>query len=71
MKFKSSLDRVIRRVESIPVSCSTHSSRHIAGDGVPAKYAEIDRRPVGDELKRAYDAAGQAGLWRFDERWEA
>ena len=23
----------------------------IAGDGVPAKYAEIDRRPAGDELK--------------------
>jgi len=43
----------------------------IAGDGLPAKYAEIDRRPAGEELERAYAAARQAGLWRFDERWAA
>ncbi len=40
----------------------------IAGDGAPAKHAEIDRRPVGEELKLARAAARQAGLWRFDER---
>jgi putative pyruvate formate lyase activating enzyme len=43
----------------------------IAGDGQVAKYAEIDRRPAGDELARARAAARQAGLWRFDERWAA
>jgi len=40
----------------------------IAVDGLPAKYAEIDRRPAGEELERARAAARQAGLWRFDER---
>jgi putative pyruvate formate lyase activating enzyme len=43
----------------------------IAGDGAPAKYAEIDRRPAGEELKCAHAAARDAGLWRFDERWAA
>jgi putative pyruvate formate lyase activating enzyme len=43
----------------------------IAGDGLAPKYAEIDRRPAGDELERARAAARQAGLWRFDERWAA
>ncbi|MGO9469967.1 MAG: hypothetical protein ACLQIB_39400 [Isosphaeraceae bacterium] len=41
----------------------------IAGYGLPAKYAEIDRRPAGEELEWAHAAARQAGLWRFDERW--
>jgi putative pyruvate formate lyase activating enzyme len=40
----------------------------IAGVGLLAKYAEIDRRPGGEELERARTAARQAGLWRFDER---
>ena len=40
----------------------------IAGDGIPAKYAEIDRQPAREELERAHAAARQAGLWRFDER---
>jgi putative pyruvate formate lyase activating enzyme len=43
----------------------------IAGDGLPAKYAEIDRPPAGEELERARAAARRAGLWRFDERWAA
>jgi putative pyruvate formate lyase activating enzyme len=40
----------------------------IAGDGVSAQYAEIDRRPDREELERARAAARSAGLWRFDER---
>ncbi len=43
----------------------------VAGDGLPAKYAEIDRSPAGEELERAHAAARRAGLWRFDERWAA
>jgi hypothetical protein len=43
----------------------------IAGDGLPAKYGEIDRRPPGEDLDRARAAARQAGLWRLDERWAA
>jgi uncharacterized Fe-S radical SAM superfamily protein PflX len=43
----------------------------IAGEGLAAKYAEIDRRPAGAELERARAVARQAGLWRFDERWAA
>ena len=43
----------------------------IAGDGLPAKHAEIDRRPASEELEHAREAARQAGLWRFDERWAA
>ena len=34
-----------------------------------ARYAEIDRRPERNEIGQAYDAARQAGLWRFDVRW--
>lgn len=33
-----------------------------------AKYAGIERRPAGRELERAFEAAREAGLWRFDER---
>jgi putative pyruvate formate lyase activating enzyme len=43
----------------------------IAGDGLAARYAEIDRRPVAEELERARMAARRAGLWRLDERWAA
>jgi len=32
------------------------------------RYEEINRRPSSEELQAAYDAAQQAGLWRFDER---
>ena len=39
----------------------------IAQDDEP-KYAEIDRCPTLDELKAAYEAARNAGLWRFDQR---
>ena len=34
-----------------------------------AQYEEIDRRPTRSELQDADDAARQAGLWRFDQRW--
>jgi putative pyruvate formate lyase activating enzyme len=43
----------------------------VAEDGSPAGrvcFEEINRRPSADELQAAYDAAAQAGLWRFDER---
>jgi putative pyruvate formate lyase activating enzyme len=43
----------------------------IAGDGLPMKYTEIERRPAREELEQAYAAARRAGLWRFDERWAA
>jgi len=33
-----------------------------------ARYEEINRAPLPAEIARAYDAARQAGLWRFDER---
>jgi putative pyruvate formate lyase activating enzyme len=35
-----------------------------------AKYAEINRRPLTDEIREAYASARRAGLWRFDERRE-
>jgi len=37
--------------------------------GKKAHYAAIDRRPERKELAQAYEAAREAGLWRFDERW--
>jgi putative pyruvate formate lyase activating enzyme len=40
----------------------------IARDG-SVKYADINRRPTSEEIAAAYQAARQAGLWRFDERW--
>ena len=43
----------------------------IAGEGLAAKYAEIDPRPAGEDLERARAVARQAGLWRFDQRWAA
>ena len=36
--------------------------------GRPDKYPDIDRRPYRAELDAAYEAAREAGLWRFDER---
>ena len=33
------------------------------------RYQDIDRRPYAAEMARAYAAAREAGLWRFDERW--
>ncbi|MCI0400981.1 MAG: radical SAM protein [Gammaproteobacteria bacterium] len=33
------------------------------------KYADINRRPSPGELEAAYEAAREAGLWRFDRRW--
>jgi putative pyruvate formate lyase activating enzyme len=39
----------------------------VASDG-KAKYADINRRPLPEELRAAYDAAREAGLWRFDVR---
>ncbi len=41
----------------------------IARDGTSQKYAEINRRPDHTDFDRAFDAARQAGLWRFDARW--
>jgi putative pyruvate formate lyase activating enzyme len=38
----------------------------IARDGTTTQYAELDRRPAHDEIARAYEAARQAGLWRFN-----
>ena len=32
------------------------------------RYDDVDRRPLPDEVRAAYDAARRAGLWRFDER---
>ena len=46
----------------------------VRGHGVkarPDKYADIDRRPYRAELAAAYEAAREAGLWRFDERSHA
>ncbi|GIW93326.1 MAG: radical SAM protein [Pirellulaceae bacterium] len=40
----------------------------IARDG-SIKYADINRRPTADEIEQAFQAARDAGLWRFDERW--
>lgn len=37
-------------------------------DSYPGKYPDIDRKPCQAELDAAYEAARQAGLWRFDER---
>ncbi len=41
----------------------------IARDGTSQKYVEINRRPDHTDFDRAFDAARQAGLWRFDARW--
>ena len=38
-----------------------------ARDGTQ-KYADIDRHPTREEIARTYEAAREAGLWRFDER---
>jgi putative pyruvate formate lyase activating enzyme len=35
----------------------------------PEQYADIGRRPASAELRAAEDAAREAGLHRFDERW--
>ncbi len=32
------------------------------------RYADIGRRPSSEEMRAAYRAAANAGLWRFDER---
>lgn len=40
----------------------------VGGNDVKGKYTDIDRRPHSEELKAAYDAARNAGLWRLDER---
>ena len=39
----------------------------IAANG-GVKHADIYHRPAPGEMRAAYDAARQAGLWRFDER---
>ena len=39
----------------------------IAANGA-VKHPDINRRPTPGEVRAAYDAARQAGLWRFDER---
>ncbi len=46
----------------------------VRGHGVkarPDKYPDIDRQPYQAELAAAYEAAREAGLWRFDERSHA
>ena len=43
----------------------------VTGRGVrsrPDKYSDIDRLPYRAELDAAYEAAREAGLWRFDKR---
>jgi uncharacterized Fe-S radical SAM superfamily protein PflX len=35
------------------------------------EYGGIDRRPKSEEMSAARQAAIDAGLWRFDERWLA
>ncbi len=47
-----------------------HKVGRIATTGPDAgqpKYVEIDRRPTSAELEAAYQAAREAGLWRFDK----
>jgi putative pyruvate formate lyase activating enzyme len=39
----------------------------IARDGL-RRYEDINRRPEGDEISRAFASARRAGLWRFDQR---
>ena len=39
----------------------------LARDGTP-RYPDIDRRPTRVEMAAAYEAARDAGLWRFDTR---
>jgi putative pyruvate formate lyase activating enzyme len=39
----------------------------IAADG-SVRHADIDRAPRPEEMKATYEAALEAGLWRFDER---
>jgi putative pyruvate formate lyase activating enzyme len=33
------------------------------------RYADIDRSPLTTEIAEAYEAAREAGLWRFDTPW--
>jgi putative pyruvate formate lyase activating enzyme len=40
----------------------------IGRDGT-TRYADIDRCPTRDEMRYARQAACDAGLWRFDQRW--
>lgn len=40
----------------------------IASNGT-AKYTEIERRATDIEMRDAFAAARDAGLWRFDSRW--
>jgi putative pyruvate formate lyase activating enzyme len=37
-------------------------------DGGARRFAEIDRAPRPAEIEAAYEAAREAGLWRFDQR---
>ena len=37
-------------------------------DAGSVRYVEINHRPQEPELRDAYEAAREAGLWRFDER---
>jgi putative pyruvate formate lyase activating enzyme len=39
----------------------------VAANG-KAKYQAVNRRPRHEEMTQAFDAAREAGLWRFDER---
>ena len=39
--------------------------------GREAKYAEIDRQNTREELREAFQLAGEAGLWRLDSRWHS
>jgi putative pyruvate formate lyase activating enzyme len=41
----------------------------LAADGTP-RYADIARRPENGEIGEAFEAAREAGLWRFDDRWQ-
>jgi putative pyruvate formate lyase activating enzyme len=41
---------------------------HPAGKVSAVNYAEINRRVTVEEMREAYRLAGEAGLWRFDER---
>ena len=38
-------------------------------DAGSVRFVEINRRPQESELGDAFEAAREAGLWRFDERW--
>jgi putative pyruvate formate lyase activating enzyme len=44
---------------------------HVGGPQGAARFSEIDRTPHAAEIEAAYEAAREAGLWRFDQHLAA